>query len=170
MGGPDRCGYHDGVRCGERNGQQANSFRGKVILTVAHLDHNPANCDPGNLLAMCQACHLRYDGRSVRVSRFRSRGSATAWPHHMDLTRYRLWAPRHDYAEEARVHDLGRCAWCGAGRGEPCRRKDGRPSPPHSRRRKYIAPEPQDGASEGSVGPIVPPPPPDGGVSGGGGG
>lgn len=33
----------------------------KVILTVAHLDHNPANCDPSNLMAMCQRCHNRYD-------------------------------------------------------------------------------------------------------------
>jgi hypothetical protein len=32
-----------------------------VILTVAHLDHTPANCDPGNLRAMCQRCHLSYD-------------------------------------------------------------------------------------------------------------
>ena len=33
----------------------------KVVLTVAHLNHTPENCDPANLLAMCQACHLRYD-------------------------------------------------------------------------------------------------------------
>ena len=32
-----------------------------VVLTVAHLDHQPENCDPGNLRAMCQGCHLRYD-------------------------------------------------------------------------------------------------------------
>lgn len=33
----------------------------KIVLTVAHLDHTPKNCDPENLKAMCQACHLRYD-------------------------------------------------------------------------------------------------------------
>ncbi len=32
-----------------------------IVLTVAHLDHNPANCDPANLKALCQMCHLRYD-------------------------------------------------------------------------------------------------------------
>ena len=32
-----------------------------IVLTVAHLDHNPANCDPDNLKALCQMCHLRYD-------------------------------------------------------------------------------------------------------------
>lgn len=33
----------------------------KVVLTVAHLDHQPENCSEENLLAMCQACHLAYD-------------------------------------------------------------------------------------------------------------
>lgn len=32
-----------------------------VVLTIAHLDHQPENCDPGNLRAWCQRCHLRYD-------------------------------------------------------------------------------------------------------------
>jgi hypothetical protein len=32
-----------------------------IVLTVAHLDHNPANCGPDNLKALCQACHLGYD-------------------------------------------------------------------------------------------------------------
>lgn len=33
----------------------------KVVLTVAHLDHNPQNCADENLKALCQACHLRHD-------------------------------------------------------------------------------------------------------------
>lgn len=32
-----------------------------IVLTVAHLDHDPRNCDPTNLKALCQRCHLRYD-------------------------------------------------------------------------------------------------------------
>jgi hypothetical protein len=32
-----------------------------IVLTVAHLDHNPENCHPKNLLAMCQHCHNIYD-------------------------------------------------------------------------------------------------------------
>lgn len=32
-----------------------------VVLTIAHLDHQPENCDPENLRAWCQRCHLRYD-------------------------------------------------------------------------------------------------------------
>lgn len=33
----------------------------KIVLTVAHLDHTPENCEPGNLKAWCQRCHNRYD-------------------------------------------------------------------------------------------------------------
>lgn len=33
----------------------------RIVLTVAHLDHTPENCDPSNLRAWCQRCHNRYD-------------------------------------------------------------------------------------------------------------
>lgn len=33
----------------------------KVVLTTAHLDHRPENCERGNLKALCQRCHLVYD-------------------------------------------------------------------------------------------------------------
>src|SRR6478609_3275963 len=33
----------------------------KVVLTVAHLDHNPQNNAESNLRALCQKCHLRHD-------------------------------------------------------------------------------------------------------------
>jgi 5-methylcytosine-specific restriction endonuclease McrA len=32
-----------------------------IVLTIAHLDHTPENCDESNLLAFCQRCHLAYD-------------------------------------------------------------------------------------------------------------
>ena len=32
-----------------------------VALTVAHLDHDPANNADDNLAALCQACHNRCD-------------------------------------------------------------------------------------------------------------
>lgn len=35
-----------------------NAIGGPIILTVHHLDGDPANCDWTNLLACCQACHL----------------------------------------------------------------------------------------------------------------
>ena len=33
----------------------------RVVLQAAHMDHTPSNCDPANLKALCQACHLRHD-------------------------------------------------------------------------------------------------------------
>jgi len=33
----------------------------KIVLTIAHLDHNPKNNDESNLKALCQLHHLRYD-------------------------------------------------------------------------------------------------------------
>ncbi|HEY9835432.1 MAG TPA: hypothetical protein V6D27_00830 [Vampirovibrionales bacterium] len=33
----------------------------RFTLTVAHLNHNPADCRPENLKALCSTCHLRYD-------------------------------------------------------------------------------------------------------------
>ncbi len=32
-----------------------------VVLTVAHVDHDPANCDPANLRSECQRCHVTRD-------------------------------------------------------------------------------------------------------------
>lgn len=48
----DECGYGRPVR---------------VVLTVAHLDHQPENCDPGNLRAWCQRCHNTYDAPMRRA-------------------------------------------------------------------------------------------------------
>jgi hypothetical protein len=53
-------GTHAG-RCPNLNGQPAYGTGSKVVLTVAHLDHTPENCDDSNLRAMCQGCHLHYD-------------------------------------------------------------------------------------------------------------
>jgi len=33
----------------------------RVVLTVAHLDHDRTNNVPANLRALCQRCHLRWD-------------------------------------------------------------------------------------------------------------
>lgn len=59
------CGLHcthpGPRRCVEMNGQPAKWAKGKIILTVAHLNHDPQDCREENLKAMCQRCHLRYD-------------------------------------------------------------------------------------------------------------
>ena len=33
----------------------------RFVLTVAHLDHVPENCDRRNLKALCAPCHCRMD-------------------------------------------------------------------------------------------------------------
>ena len=41
--------------CGKR--------RPRVVLTIAHLDHDTANNSDANLAALCQRCHLTYDAK-----------------------------------------------------------------------------------------------------------
>lgn len=49
------------TRTGTRKYSRMNARRTFVVLTVAHLNHNPRdNCD-GNLRALCQSCHLNHD-------------------------------------------------------------------------------------------------------------
>lgn len=40
----------------------------RVILTIAHLDHQPENCDPANLRALCQRHHLAHDHEHHRAN------------------------------------------------------------------------------------------------------
>jgi len=42
----------------------------RVVLSACHRDHDPANNDPANLIALCRRCHLRHE-REVRQHRFR---------------------------------------------------------------------------------------------------
>ncbi|MEL6627447.1 MAG: hypothetical protein AAFQ92_18135 [Bacteroidota bacterium] len=48
----------------------------KIVLTIAHLDHDPENHDvqDDRLAALCQQCHLRYDApekaRKRRVKKY----------------------------------------------------------------------------------------------------
>ena len=63
------CGLHHEHRCEERNGQPAKWAKGRVILTVAHLNHIPADCRDENLKALCQRCHLRYDQKHRKEMR-----------------------------------------------------------------------------------------------------
>jgi len=46
----------------------------KVVLTVAHLDHTPENCDYKNLRAWCQRCHLTYDAKHHAETRQANNG------------------------------------------------------------------------------------------------
>jgi hypothetical protein len=35
----------------------------RIILTIAHLDHDPRNSAPENTPALCQACHNSHDAK-----------------------------------------------------------------------------------------------------------
>lgn len=56
-----QCGLHQGRRCEERHGHPAIWARGKIVLTVMHLNHDPTCNIESNLMAGCQRCHNRYD-------------------------------------------------------------------------------------------------------------
>jgi len=60
----NRCeGMHLFPNCRAENGKPHPETASKVVLTIAHLNHNPAESDDFNLKAMCQRCHLNYDAR-----------------------------------------------------------------------------------------------------------
>ena len=71
------CGLHKTTpgprRCAERHGEKAAWARGRVMLTVHHLNHDPTDNRPENLRAMCQRCHLRCDVRLHQENAARTR-------------------------------------------------------------------------------------------------
>lgn len=69
------CGLvHGECRCDEVEGFDAKAFKGPVVLTVAHLDQDPANMDESNLRALCQRCHNRLDASTRALNASRTRG------------------------------------------------------------------------------------------------
>ena len=47
-----------------------------IVLTVAHLDHQPENCAEDNLRAWCQRHHLAYDAAHHKRTAYRTRKDA----------------------------------------------------------------------------------------------
>ena len=65
--------------CGAENGMPHPETGSIVILTTAHLDHDPENwdVDDSRLAALCQRCHLGYDrGRIVEPEGWLPGGAA----------------------------------------------------------------------------------------------
>ena len=67
-------------RCGRHHGELVPGWKPgritRVVLTTAHLDHDPTNNADENLAALCQRCHLAHDldhHRVTRRARFRLR-------------------------------------------------------------------------------------------------
>ena len=73
----DRCeGSPDYPGCRARNGKPHPTTGSKVVLTIAHMDHDPANNRESNLRALCQRCHLFHDREDHARSRRRSEREA----------------------------------------------------------------------------------------------
>jgi hypothetical protein len=70
-------GTHTG-RCPNLHLGFAYGTGSKVILTTAHLDHVPEHCEPENLKAMCQGCHLHYDREHHAETAYRTRREGKA--------------------------------------------------------------------------------------------
>lgn len=61
--------------CRAANGARHPATGATVVLTVAHLNHRPEDCQPENLRAWCQRCHNTYDA-PVRAANRRRRLAA----------------------------------------------------------------------------------------------
>lgn len=61
------CGVENHTyRLNKKTGKEA-----RIVLTIAHLDHTPENCEPENLKALCQKCHNAYDAKHRAETRKR---------------------------------------------------------------------------------------------------
>ncbi len=59
--------------CRAENGGLHPATGSPVVLTIAHLDHTPENCDAANLRAWCQRCHNAYDREHRNRNAWRTR-------------------------------------------------------------------------------------------------
>ncbi len=73
--------------CRAENYKSHPVTKSRVILTIAHLDHNPENCNKNNLKAMCQRCHNTYDIEN-RVKGIKDRKILKTKKEHKILTIY----------------------------------------------------------------------------------
>lgn len=62
------------VRCPNYHREPSRFTGSRVVLTTAHLTHDPTVDDPALLRAMCQACHLAYDAPHHAATRAAGRG------------------------------------------------------------------------------------------------
>ena len=72
------CGTGHTSRCEARHGRPHPVTGSTVVLTSAHRDHTPENCQPDNLFAACQRCHLAYDAPHHAQTAARTRAAAAA--------------------------------------------------------------------------------------------
>jgi hypothetical protein len=59
-------------RCRNRHGEprwRGRRYQRPVVLSAAHLDHDPAGSDLARIAAYCEGCHLCYDRTHHAVTR-----------------------------------------------------------------------------------------------------
>lgn len=89
VGARDRTGeWHDEEDIHEMNAGVGDRLFGewpkiiRIVLTVAHIDHDTTNGDRSNLAALCQRCHLNHDRpqhmANAAATRARKRQEAVA--------------------------------------------------------------------------------------------
>lgn len=59
--------------CRAINGEPHPVTGSRVVLTVAHLNHDESDCRDENLKAWCQRCHLTYDAKHHAANAARAR-------------------------------------------------------------------------------------------------
>jgi len=60
----NRCeGTPQHPQCRAENGTAHPETCSKVVLTIAHIDHDETHADPARCRALCQRCHLRWDAK-----------------------------------------------------------------------------------------------------------
>lgn len=75
----DRCeGTPQHPDCRAANRQQHPETGSKVVLTIAHMDHDESHADPQRCRALCQRCHLKWDARHHRDNAARTRRAKSA--------------------------------------------------------------------------------------------
>jgi len=47
--------------CRAENGKAHPETGGRVVLTIAHMDHDETHADPDRCRALCQRCHNKWD-------------------------------------------------------------------------------------------------------------
>lgn len=64
--------------CRAANGEAHPITGSKVVLTIAHMDHDESHVDPERCRALCQRCHNQWDAphrqKNARKTRFRKVG------------------------------------------------------------------------------------------------
>lgn len=59
--------------CGAVNGLPHPQTGSRVVLTVAHINHDINDSSDSNLAALCQRCHLRHDAKQHAINAAASR-------------------------------------------------------------------------------------------------